>query len=71
LNERGKRLTLAELPGNTVSSFIGPGISFLNSYFIFIFLFIFLLCFYSCIVVLNSQLMCCIDISFELLIIMN
>jgi hypothetical protein len=25
LNERGKRLTLAELPGNTVSSFLGPG----------------------------------------------
>jgi len=25
LNERGKRLTLAALPGNTVSSFIGPG----------------------------------------------
>jgi len=25
LNERGKRLTLAVLPGNTVSSFIGPG----------------------------------------------
>jgi len=25
LNERGKRLTLATLPGNTVSSFMGPG----------------------------------------------
>jgi len=25
LNEKGKRLTLANLPGNTVSSFLGPG----------------------------------------------
>jgi len=25
LNERGKRLTLAQLPGNTVGSFLGPG----------------------------------------------
>eukprot|EP01117_Protostelium_nocturnum_P010103 TRINITY_DN3600_c0_g1_i1.p1 TRINITY_DN3600_c0_g1~~TRINITY_DN3600_c0_g1_i1.p1 ORF type:complete len:151 (-),score=44.43 TRINITY_DN3600_c0_g1_i1:49-501(-) len=25
LNEKGKRLTLAELPGNTVSSFLGAG----------------------------------------------
>lgn len=26
LNERGKRLTLANLPGNTITSFLGPGI---------------------------------------------
>jgi sorting nexin-3/12 len=25
LNERGKRLTLANLPGNTLTSFLGPG----------------------------------------------
>ena len=32
LNERGKRLTLAELPGNTVSSFLGPGLNSRNSH---------------------------------------